>query len=150
MPKNVSELNVLVFDSNADRAAITKQTLRQAGIRRIVVETAPQEPSPELDHSKFDLVISDMGDDPKGGLEVIRVFRANCLESRAEIPLLALLDKPDKSILFKTIRAGADNVVLKPFAPATIKNKIEQLLAASITYVEAENYFGPDPARLPG
>ena len=77
----------------------------------------------------FDLVLLDVMMPGISGLDVLRAVRQT--KSRADLPIIMATAKDQSDDIVEALKAGVNNYVVKPFTPATIKEKIEAVLKAS-------------------
>jgi two-component system chemotaxis response regulator CheY len=59
------------------------------------------------------------------GIDAVRAIRAN----GKTMPIIMVTTEAEKSRVIDALKAGAQNYVIKPFEPATIVNKIQEVLA---------------------
>jgi CheY-like chemotaxis protein len=73
-------------------------------------------------------IVTDLNMPAMGGLELIRQVRAN--QSTAGIPIIVVSGEPDPRAPARALGAGADAYFSKPYSPAGVRQKLEQLLDA--------------------
>jgi len=59
------------------------------------------------------------------GLEFLRALRAN--PAMANTAFILLTGRADKELVARAMQFGANNYLVKPFTPAHLKEKIEQI-----------------------
>lgn len=75
-----------------------------------------------------DLVIADLMMPEMDGMEFCKLLRKN--QSTSTIPVIMLTAKDDKTTEFKSIKAGIDIFMPKPFDPIKLRLRIKQLIDA--------------------
>jgi diguanylate cyclase (GGDEF)-like protein len=89
-----------------------------------------------LDHGKPDAIVVDVLAQPDDGPSVVRRIREHPQGARVPVVVLAARNRPDEAV--KALEAGADDVVVKPFAPeemiARVRGKIKR--AAEVEAVQ--------------
>lgn len=73
-----------------------------------------------------DLIISDVMMEGMDGFEMCRVIRENPATQR--LPIILLTARADDESTIEGIEAGADDYILKPFAPAQLRARVENLI----------------------
>jgi len=73
-------------------------------------------------------IVTDLNMPTMGGLELIRRVRAD--QNNAGIPIIVISGEPDPSAPAQALRVGADAYFSKPYSPAGVRQKLEQLLDA--------------------
>lgn len=76
---------------------------------------------------RFDLVLLDLNMPDIGGIEVVEFIRAQ--DNLRQLPIIVVTTRGDESSRERTLTAGADLFVTKPFTPAAILEQVRALLA---------------------
>jgi two-component system chemotaxis response regulator CheY len=121
-----SALKVLVVDDQNSVRQMTRMTLELLGVRqiheaengKIAMETACIQP--------VDLIISDYNMPEMDGLELLRAVRGH--PAVRKLPFILLTGRGDRELVVKAAQAGVNNYLVKPFTPAILREKIEQVL----------------------
>ena len=74
----------------------------------------------------FDLILMDVRMPRMTGYEACRALRQ--IDSTKNVPVIFLSAKGQESEVKTGLDAGADDYILKPFAPDTLTNKIKEVL----------------------
>ncbi|CAN5238704.1 hypothetical protein BH23VER1_BH23VER1_36830 [soil metagenome] len=74
-----------------------------------------------------DLAILDYGLPGKNGLELVIAFRAHPMLAR--VPIIVVTGYRELELKEELLRAGANDIVLKPFSPRLLKDRIDHFLA---------------------
>ncbi|GGH13601.1 hypothetical protein GCM10007352_21130 [Mucilaginibacter phyllosphaerae] len=80
-----------------------------------------------FEDNRYDIVLTDIEMPEMGGIELAQVIRANGMQDKAEIPILALTANVLKEDRDKYLSVGMSGVVLKPFSE---QNLIDNIAAA--------------------
>jgi two-component system chemotaxis response regulator CheY len=121
-----SALKVLVVDDQNSVRQMTRMTLELIGVRliheaengKVAMETACIQP--------VDLIISDYNMPEMDGLELLRAVRGH--PAVRKLPFILLTGRGDRELVVKAAQAGVNNYLVKPFTPAILREKIEQVL----------------------
>ncbi len=119
----------LVVDDHAINRLLAQQVLRSAWPRADIVEAADgQQALDRLSESAFDLVLMDMVMPGMDGIEATQCLRSTLAMPTRQVPVLGLTANVNPADLEAFQRAGLSGLMLKPFDPATLCARIEQLL----------------------
>jgi two-component system chemotaxis response regulator CheY len=120
------ELNILVVDDFPTMRRILKNLLHDLGFTRVSEADDGASALPMLRDGKFDLLITDWNM-PMPGLQLLRHIRAD--PDLAQLPVLMLTAEAKREQIIEAVRAGVDGYVIKPFTGATLREKIEKVMA---------------------
>jgi len=81
------------------------------------------------EHPSVDAVVTDLNLPSIDGFEFIRILRAD--PRHARVPIIVTSADPDPRTPGRTLDLGADAYFAKPYSPALVRQKVEQLLNAN-------------------
>jgi two-component system chemotaxis response regulator CheY len=84
-----------------------------------LIEAAAKEGAP------FGLVVSDWNMPQLSGIELLRKVRGSAPTSKT--PFVLVTAEAEQKNILEAVQAGVSNYVVKPFTPATFKEKLEQV-----------------------
>ncbi len=119
-------MRFLVVDDSSTMRRIIINTLNKLGPCECHEAGNGKEGMDRLTSTPVDLVITDWNMPEMSGVEFARAVRAN--DSTKQIPILMVTTNAAEGDIVEALKAGVNNYVVKPFAPATIKEKIEAVL----------------------
>ncbi len=136
--KNVlNDLKILVVDDNALNLTVTTETLRllNASVKIEAAENG-KEAIEKISTNNYQLVLMDGQMPVMNGLEALKILRSSSNEKIKDIPLIAFTASVLKSEVSEWMKAGADDVLAKPF-------RIQQLVQsiAKVMRREAQECF---------
>lgn len=118
-------MKILIVEDEERLAKLIKKALEKEGFAAdYVTDGEAAETRIEICHKDYDLVILDLMLPKKDGLEVCRSIRAK----KINIPVLVLTAKFDVDDKVKTLDAGADDYLVKPFSLEELVSRIRALL----------------------
>ncbi|MGA2023673.1 MAG: chemotaxis response regulator CheY [Steroidobacteraceae bacterium] len=121
-------MNFLVVDDFSTMRRIIKSVLHEMGYANVTEADDGNTALPLLKNGNFDFLITDWNMPGMGGLELLKLVRA---DSRlAKLPVLLLTAEAKREQIVEAAQAGVSGYVIKPFTPATLKEKIEKIIAA--------------------
>jgi two-component system chemotaxis response regulator CheY len=119
-------LKVLVVDDQTSVRQMTKLALEQVGVRHVHQAENGVVAFKQATIQPLDLIISDYNMPEMDGLGLLRAVRGH--QAIRKLPFILLTGRGDKELVVKAAQAGVNNYLVKPFTPASLKEKIEQVL----------------------
>jgi two-component system, OmpR family, alkaline phosphatase synthesis response regulator PhoP len=116
---------VLVAEDDEDILLLVATRLKRDGFEVITARTGV-EALALVRERRPQLVVLDIGMPPPDGLEVARQIRADA--DIGDTRLLLLTAKAQESDVRRGLAAGADAYVSKPFSPAELSARVQELL----------------------
>jgi two-component system, chemotaxis family, chemotaxis protein CheY len=121
-------MNFLVVDDFSTMRRIIKSVLHEMGYANVTEADDGNTALPLLKNGNFDFLITDWNMPGMGGLELLKIVRAD--PRLAKLPVLLLTAEAKREQIVEAAKAGVSGYVIKPFTPATLKEKIEKIVAA--------------------
>jgi len=106
-------LRVLVVDDDPDTRMLFAFALQQKGAI-VSTEASAQAALTAIQATHFDLLISDIGLPNIDGYSFLRQVRALAVESRAQIPAMAITGFADEQTRLQILAAGFQRALVKP------------------------------------
>jgi len=121
-------MKFLVVDDSVTMRRIIVNSLQRIGYSETVEAGDGQEALNAFDAS-IGFVITDWNMPNMSGLEFARAVRARA-DGKA-VPILMVTTRSMREDILAAVDAGVNNYILKPFTPAVLKEKIDQVLSVS-------------------
>lgn len=118
-------MKALVVDDSAVMRKVLIGALGRAGIADVDQAADGQEAVAATESKEYNLVLMDWNMPNMLGIDAVRTIRAN----GKTMPIIMVTTEAEKSRVIDALKAGAQNYVIKPFEPATIVSKIQEVLA---------------------
>lgn len=118
-------MRALVVDDSAVMRKVLIGALGRAGITDVDQAADGQEAVAAAESKEYNLVLMDWNMPNMLGIDAVRTIRAN----GKTMPIIMVTTEAEKSRVIDALKAGAQNYVIKPFEPATIVSKIQEVLA---------------------
>ena len=118
-------MKALVVDDSAVMRKVLIGALGRAGITDVDQAADGQEAVDATEAKDYHLVLMDWNMPKMLGIDAIRAIRA----SGKTMPIIMVTTEAEKSRVIQAFKAGAQNYVIKPFEPATIVRKIQEVLS---------------------
>jgi len=121
-------MNFLVVDDFSTMRRIIKSVLHEMGHANVTEADDGNTALPLLKNGNFDFLITDWNMPGMGGLELLKIVRAD--PRLTKLPVLLLTAEAKREQIVEAAKAGVSGYVIKPFTPAILKEKIEKIVAA--------------------
>ncbi|MFI4913687.1 MAG: chemotaxis response regulator CheY [Steroidobacterales bacterium] len=120
-------MNFLVVDDFSTMRRIIKNLLNDLGYANVTEADDGNTALPMLKNGNFDFLITDWNMPGMPGLELLKQVRAD--KRLARMPVLMLTAEAKREQIVEAAQAGVNGYVIKPFTAATLKEKIDKILA---------------------
>ncbi|MFH1194270.1 MAG: response regulator [bacterium] len=122
------DLKFLVVDDSVTMRRIVVNSLKTLGYAETVEAGDGKEALSKVEaDSSINFIITDWNMPVCSGLELTKALRENSIS--ANIPILMVTTRGVKDDIIEALQAKVSNYVVKPFTPAVLKEKIDQILA---------------------
>lgn len=118
-------IKVMVVDDQTSMRAMIRRTLQDLGFRDVRDKGNAQEALSSVQNDRVHLIISDYNMPDMDGLQFLQAVRADPVIGKTVF--IMLTGSSEKSVVQKAAELGVNNYVVKPFAPAALKEKIERV-----------------------
>ncbi|MBT0670551.1 response regulator [Novosphingobium profundi] len=120
-----SAIKVMVVDDQTSMRAMIRRALQDLGFKDIRDKPSAVEALPAVKADRVHLIISDYNMPDMDGLQFLEAVRAD--GTIGKTVFIMLTGSADKEVVQKAAALGVNNYVVKPFAPAALKEKIERV-----------------------
>lgn len=125
----MQNLSFLVVDDFSTMRRIIKNLLNDIGYPNVTEADDGNSALPLLKNGRFDFLITDWNMPGMSGLDLVKQVRADARLSK--MPVLMLTAEAKREQIVEAAQAGVSGYVIKPFTAATLREKIEKILAAN-------------------
>ena len=117
-------MRVMLVDDSTTMRRIQKNQLNKIGIDDVVEAGDGQDAYEKLGPSMpIDLVLLDWNMPIMDGLTFLKKVRSE--EAYKDLKIVMCTSEAEKSRVFEAMKAGANNYIIKPFDPDTLKSKLK-------------------------
>ena len=121
-------ISILVVDDSPTTIRITRDTLRNLGYENVDTANGCNSALEKMRIKTYGLVISDWNMEPMTGLDLLRYVRTGL----DQIPFILMAAEAHVEDVIVAKKAGVNGFIVKPFSAATMKAKIDAVLADSV------------------
>ncbi len=125
MPLPPPNTKFLIVDDMATMRRIIRSILNQLGYQNIDEAEDGKVALQKLKQQKYDFVITDWNMPNMTGIELVQAIRKD--PELKHLPVLMVTAEAKKENVIMALKAGVNNYIVKPFTPATLKQKLEQV-----------------------
>ena len=123
---SAKNLQVLLVDDQKSMRQLTRFSLEQIGIKKVVEAKSGEEALRAMQAGKFDLVVSDWNMEGMDGLDLLRHIRSDPLAKKT--PFIMATGQNTKEHVMEAVKAGVNNYIVKPLSADILKKKIEAVI----------------------
>ncbi|MDG2534000.1 response regulator [Sphingomonas sp. HITSZ_GF] len=118
-------IKVMVVDDQTSMRAMIRRALQDLGFKDVRDKPSAPEALAAVKSDRVHLIISDYNMPEMDGLQFLEAVRTDAVIGKTVF--IMLTGSSDKEIVQKAAALGVNNYVVKPFAPAALKEKIERV-----------------------
>ncbi len=118
------EIKILLVDDQPLIRKIVRDILAQLGYMNVEEAENGQDALVKLRMKKFDLIFLDWNMPIMQGIDVLRELRK--MPAYKDTPVIMLTAESEKEKVIMAIQEGVTNYIVKPFKPATLKEKLAE------------------------
>ncbi|MCC6695845.1 MAG: response regulator [Candidatus Hydrogenedentes bacterium] len=117
-------MKALVVDDSAVMRKVLIGALGRANIDQVDQAADGREAVEAAKANDYGLILMDWNMPNMLGIDAVKAIR----EMGKTVPIIMVTTEAEKSRVIEALKAGANNYVIKPFEPATIVSKIQEVL----------------------
>lgn len=121
-------IKVMIVDDQASMRAMIRRALQDYGFKDVRDRGSGAEALQEVRQDRVHLIISDFNMPGMDGLQLLEQVRNDPVIGKTVF--IMLTGSADRDIVHRAAALGVNNYVVKPFAPAALKEKIERVFGA--------------------
>ncbi|MBN1594198.1 MAG: response regulator [Candidatus Coatesbacteria bacterium] len=119
-------MKILVVDDSSTMRRIIVRTLEGIGESDVTEASDGEDALHKVNSTGFELILTDWNMPNLDGLGLVEKLRANAKYKTT--PIIMITTEAEKKNVVEAIKAGVNNYIVKPFTPATLKEKIQATL----------------------
>ena len=123
-----SAIKVMVVDDQTSMRAMIRRSLQDLGFKDIRDSGSAADALAAVKSERVHLIISDYNMPDMDGLQFLEGVRTDAVIGKTVF--IMLTGSSDREVVQKAAALGVNNYLMKPFAPAALKEKIERVFGA--------------------
>src|SRR3954467_14794004 len=123
-----SAIKVMVVDDQTSMRAMIRRSLQDLGFKDVRDSGAAADALASVKSDRVHLIISDYNMPDMDGLQFLQEVRSDAVIGKTVF--IMLTGSSDREVVQKAAALGVNNYLMKPFAPAALKEKIERVFGA--------------------
>lgn len=120
-----AQIKVMVVDDQTSMRAMIRRTLQDLGFKDVRDKGSAAEALTAVRSDRVHLIISDYNMPEMDGLQLLEQVRGDPVIGKTVF--IMLTGSSDRELVQRAAALGVNNYVVKPFAPAALKEKIERV-----------------------
>lgn len=144
-----SQMRVLVVDDNTTMRRIVRSILYGFGIRDVLEAENGATGFDSFLLANPDVVITDLQMPVMDGIRLTALLRKEEWSPNPFVPILMMSVHTERSRITQMWRAGVSDILAKPFAADTLRQRLVTALVSAPDFIEYGDYFGPDRRQKP-
>ena len=122
----LAESRILIVDDIGIMRRVMENSLKEIGYVKLTEARDGHGALALLNQQEFDLVITDLDMPVLDGIGLLKAMKAN--ERLAKTPVLVVSAETERHKIVSAITSGAHGYIIKPFAIAKLRSKINEIL----------------------
>jgi len=123
-----AQIKVMVVDDQASMRAMIRRSLQDLGFKDVRDKAGAADALAAVKADRVHLIVSDYNMPDMDGLQLLEQVRADPVIGKTVF--IMLTGSSDRELVQKAAALGVNNYLVKPFAPAALKDKIERVFGA--------------------
>ncbi len=123
-------LSVLVIDDLKSARKVLARHLESSCECHVVEAENGEEALKLMGEIEFDLILSDHHMPKMDGLTLLSIIRGQT--ATAQMPFLLVTSSAQRDIVDKALKLHVSDIMIKPFTPETLRDKITEVLSKSV------------------
>lgn len=145
--RDLSALSVLVVEDNLNTRRMVREILKAFGISNVVDARDGAVALTVMRSVPPDVIVCDINMTPLDGIGFVRMLRTSPDSPDAFVPVIMLTAYSSRHRVGAARDAGANEFIVKPFAPKTLYDHLISVIDSPRPYVRTDDFFGPDRRR---
>lgn len=145
MPPRLPDLSLLVADESRHVRQMVREMVQRVGIRRVLEVQDGAEAMDVLAEARPDLAVVDWDLPGVSGEDLIKAARTISTSPAPRIPIVLMLARPRRSIVAKAADLGVNEVITKPFSPAMLWSRLDDVVRRPRPFIAQGDFVRPQP-----
>lgn len=147
MSKTLSEIKILLAESDSNLGVMLSQVLLRMGFKSVQVVRDGQAALEALSNGQRDILITEWQLPGVDGLELTRRIRQSEHAATRLLPVIMMTARAERQDVETARDTGINEFIVKPFTSGTVFRRIQQVVDNPRGFLLAPVYVGPDRRR---
>jgi DNA-binding NarL/FixJ family response regulator len=145
--RKIDDLSIILFDQHRESRQLVRDMLITTGVMDVRESNAIDDLLDKLRVKKADLVLMELPDDSKAGIEIVLAIRNPAKSPAPKVAITVITGLTDKKRVLAMRDAGVNDFIAKPVSADALHKRLARLVDKPQEFVENKAYFGPDRRR---
>ncbi|TWB41729.1 response regulator [Nitrospirillum pindoramense] len=147
MSLDLSKIQTLLVDADLNTRRILRAMLARMGMDKVTDHATLAEAAGSP--ATIDLVILDADQADGAALRWIHAIRHGLTTLNPFVGAIVMTWNPTQQMLIRFASSGADDILVKPYSPKQVQERLVNLVENRKKFVVTSDYIGPDRRRAP-
>ncbi len=148
MPEvDIKNIKVLIVEDNVHFRTLVRTILQALGVESLEEARDGAEAIEVLKTYQADLAIIDWKMDGVDGIECVRRLRRDEDSPNRFLPIIMVTGYTEERLVVEAMDAGAHDFLGKPISAKSLSSRILSVLEEERSFIETDDFFGPDRRR---
>lgn len=138
---SVEELDVVLIQDNRGSQAILRSMISSFRVKRLRVYDRADDALKDMMVDPPSVVVTDWRMRPVSGQRFTRLVRSSSMEPLCFVPIVVVTSGVTLSIIDKAFSAGVNTILVKPVAPAALRQRLDWLTRDGRPFVASGDGF---------
>ncbi len=143
------QVSALLFDPETTTRRSHRAALEDLKFRHVTVATDARQFALLLERDTFELIVCEAFVGDLAICDVVRSIRDGEMGPNPFVTVLLTSWPRPEPLIRRAVDSGADDVLLRPFSPKQLTERVRHLARTKRPYVVTSDYVGPDRRRSP-
>jgi len=145
---DLSRVRLMLVEHEPNMLTLFKSMLKTFSCERIIAATDANDAFQQITRElPPDAIIAEYAIPPVNGIEFVRRVRTDPESPNRFVPIILTSGKWEWTQIEEARDAGVNEVLLKPFSPKALGERVYAVISRPRPFVEIDGYFGPDRRR---
>lgn len=143
-----SQIGFLIIEENDLSTDLVSGILRALGAEMVYCTKDTTEAQQLLRRNEIDVMILEWNIAPMNGLEIMDWLRRSVQSPNRLLPTMMITVNTEEDFVRQARDFGVNEFLAKPYTPDQLFRRLVSLITNPRSYINSEEYFGPDRRRL--
>ena len=138
-----AQLRAFIVDDNDNMRTLLRRLLNTLDVRMIFEFSDGQAALDAMPLVQPDFVLSDLSMVPMDGVSFAQAMRRSQIEQIRVMPIIMITGHTERRRIEAARDCGINEILAKPVTPASLFQRLEEIIVRPRPFIRSESYFGP-------